>query len=830
MLEYRMNTKTKNNSNVLSTFTFTFCVTFLASLSIGFLLTSTLLTTIRGYTVLLMAAVYALAITMIVFAPRFQVGLLMLSVIYPFAFFYGAHAQIKTALAHSANTLLTAYQTVYNRTIVYLPEDSKINLAQAELFLFLPVLFILTGCLRLLVMKLKTTAPVLILTILLFAVPISVNIIPNTRTFILFLCLNYGSFAYHAGRKIRPRTQAATVVVITLIVALVVQAIIPEGHYIRPNSLTKATAYFTETLRKYGIYIDNSDIMNVANGGIGDGRVGQVHGIRFTGEPQLSVETIDTGHTQYLPVYLGSAWDTDDNSWGGYYTGFGYDSFDESLQQALLRSFDMKQSVHNQLEEISGVDYYKTLRRFPVEMKFLTGQNTEIYYTEAAIPFADYQIFEDFRNTETSMSDFKKRSELAEVQVALKSLTIGDNDRNTATRFFEEMGISYNPDGFDNLADEGEFINAVREALARRCQYSLTPGKVPSSAHLLDFFLNEHRVGYCEYFATAATLLFRASGIPARYVEGYALPAEQISAGEEREIELPRTSPIIGDSFAFQNFNVKETARFLDVTDRNAHAWVQVYINGYGWLSIDVTPSSPVADGMETAATLATGTTPSSNPATQKNKESESKEPNENNEKKSPDDEDIEKQDFDNQSELTEEDIANDNTENGRYSALPAPVVYSLRALFTLLIIFVLLLLAGFLRLLFLSRKLESAREIARNHRNSDEFTKLARPVVRTEHEYLKICLAARGMGPEPAETIREYFTRVGRFPLLNGTHAEEIAPVIEKLEFSSTTITYAEYLRFSNICGRITDALSKDAPLKTKIKILLKMLWIKSR
>ena len=65
-------------------------------------------------------------------------------------------------------------------------------------------------------------------------------------------------------------------------------------------------------------------------------------------------------------------------------------------------------------------------------------------------------------------------------------------------------------------------------------------------------------------YASLGTLAFRAANIPARYVEGY----EAVTSDEKDA-----------------NGNYR-----ADVTGQNAHAWVEIYCDGVGWLPVDVTP------------------------------------------------------------------------------------------------------------------------------------------------------------------------------------------------------------------------------------------------
>lgn len=82
----------------------------------------------------------------------------------------------------------------------------------------------------------------------------------------------------------------------------------------------------------------------------------------------------------------------------------------------------------------------------------------------------------------------------------------------------------------------------------------------------IEYFIFEGKTGVCSSYATAMTLMARAVGLPARYTEGYA-------AFEK----VKNDSPQIKDS---QTFVIRES---------HAHAFVEVYIPGAGWLTFDPT-------------------------------------------------------------------------------------------------------------------------------------------------------------------------------------------------------------------------------------------------
>ncbi|MBE5034963.1 transglutaminase domain-containing protein [Gallibacter intestinalis] len=104
-------------------------------------------------------------------------------------------------------------------------------------------------------------------------------------------------------------------------------------------------------------------------------------------------------------------------------------------------------------------------------------------------------------------------------------------------------------------------IKKVRDYLNQNFIYTQDPG-LSQDAVMEDFFKNKK--GYDTHFATAATFMFRYYGIPARYVEGYLVTPEDVkNAGEDGQ---------------------------MSISQQNVHAWVEIYIDGIGFVPIEVSP------------------------------------------------------------------------------------------------------------------------------------------------------------------------------------------------------------------------------------------------
>lgn len=97
----------------------------------------------------------------------------------------------------------------------------------------------------------------------------------------------------------------------------------------------------------------------------------------------------------------------------------------------------------------------------------------------------------------------------------------------------------------------------------RQFAYDLNVSVTPPNRDFVDYFLFDLKKGYCTYYASAMTIMLRSIGIPARYVTGFVYQSTQDESKK-------------GD--------------YEPVTNASAHAWVEAYFPGYGWINFEPTP------------------------------------------------------------------------------------------------------------------------------------------------------------------------------------------------------------------------------------------------
>ncbi len=103
----------------------------------------------------------------------------------------------------------------------------------------------------------------------------------------------------------------------------------------------------------------------------------------------------------------------------------------------------------------------------------------------------------------------------------------------------------------------------VADWLGRNTTYSQNPPRLPWGEDPIEFFLGNGKIGYCMHYASAAVMILREMGVPARYASGYV---------------VPRTS-----------FEEDSKNFVAEVIDNQAHAWAEIFLEDVGWVPVEVT-------------------------------------------------------------------------------------------------------------------------------------------------------------------------------------------------------------------------------------------------
>lgn len=310
----------------------------------------------------------------------------------------------------------------------------------------------------------------------------------------------------------------------------------------------------------------NTDYVNIADAG----------GISFTDQSLLEITTTEPG-TFYIRGY--SMQSFDGRSWRVSDT-------DESLNAAAARGMPAQIAylynlIHsnngavplvgitiNRTGDITNVEYepYYTIDNVPGLQFFENDSDVlfpdrKFFYTRDSI----LTLFEKIRDTAVvdnmDIVHFRRQLSGYTEQVINSGIYI-EVDTYTAgglRRLAIEAGI-------DPSAERFVVVDAVARLIRSSASYTLTPEVTPDGEDFALHFLQTSQEGFCIHFATAATLMLRSLDIPARFVSGYV-------------VTVPRGS----------------VGRTVTLTDRNAHAWVEVFYEDVGWLYLEVTPSSNIS-------------------------------------------------------------------------------------------------------------------------------------------------------------------------------------------------------------------------------------------
>lgn len=341
--------------------------------------------------------------------------------------------------------------------------------------------------------------------------------------------------------------------------------------------------------RSYGyLYPASANIptrMNYTNYNLYGFTVQQIHLYRVNGESRLlftpSVmntnqgilerDSSEKGKYRYVSYYEGVYT-------SGFY-GTGTDGYSAVSYVFNMKRSDMGEVLQSQSETLdiakqfadrvkAGSNKETLLAEYNEAVK---GQYLENTLGERLLTEMTKEEIEDFKtymSIEDRYADFVYKNYLPET-----------DEEKYEERFESTEEIKSLAEEIEKTAKGGEDAlrhNKVLAVISYLCSedfsYELAPEVTEESEmSVLETFLFDTKEGYCSHYATAAAVLLREMGIPARYVEGY-----------------------IANEW-YDNYGTQQAAKYRsDVRDRHSHTWIEVYYDNIGWVPYEVTKTFAV--------------------------------------------------------------------------------------------------------------------------------------------------------------------------------------------------------------------------------------------
>ncbi len=403
------------------------------------------------------------------------------------------------------------------------------------------------------------------------------GLVPNYAAFAALLCCwcgalaaeitEFGKFADREADRLFAKTsaQSAWTAAVIMLMAFSGALLYADAvEFERSEKADKFRSAYTAYMRDFSwkkFTEDIKDALTPASGSSAthDGKLGNVESVEFSGKNMLEVTLPENAGTLYLKgftgsEYTGSRWN-EGPALPPLETKLSSPEFFSGRTLKYIPEFNDLRSL-NVIVRNTGIS--SSVKYYPVNAAGLLETDGKrrrygVYFPES--------------------SNWRKTVIISADSLKLPEELSGDEDRLRSYAYTYCLDV---PDSFtaahDFFADYNgntlyDELTYIRTHLSDLCEYSLESGKKPFGSDFAQWFLTENRKGSCTHFASTAVLLCRSRGIPARYCEGFIVKNEDIA-----------------------DYTADDGYVTVSVPDNRAHAWAEIYIDGYGWLSFEATP------------------------------------------------------------------------------------------------------------------------------------------------------------------------------------------------------------------------------------------------
>lgn len=345
-----------------------------------------------------------------------------------------------------------------------------------------------------------------------------------------------------------------------------------------------------------------------AKGGISGGKLGGVRSVAPDYDTDLEVTFVPYSfETLYLHAFTG--WQYTGSRWIPPSEASGYKVYmpdsvgpasetaisaervlseSVTLKKMMDRDLIDKNSARMTIKNIDADTSYIYMPYFPAAIpgKVMTGRYSTLSGFSAPDSEETYEFTPYFSGMQSGLykyapavtylasDEYNETVNDYETEIYNNYLQIPDNIRDELMSYHEAIGTADNP-----LKQTAMIYSFFLKNYA----YDMAPGATPMGRDFVTYFLGEQKRGYCAHFASAGAMLLRSYNIPARYAEGYVITTSGV-AETGSVVDGDPSYYFTGNNSLGQSSVVK-----TEVTDGDAHAWVEIYISGFGWFPVEFT-------------------------------------------------------------------------------------------------------------------------------------------------------------------------------------------------------------------------------------------------
>lgn len=385
------------------------------------------------------------------------------------------------------------------------------------------------------------------------------------------------------------------ILALTFCMVILVEAVLPANSFENKFKNDRLRQQTSDTIANF-ILLGFSGMFNHydSTGGMSGGKLGGISNVRPDYLTDLVVSFAPySNEAVYLKGYTGGIYG--DNQWESIYGDGDADTGQDDI--AIFEEESMKKEGKALQKDIATGEEHSAYG--VMDVKNIGADAAYLYYPYYTL-FEDYSIYHNHSKMmsaqglkiqqEASYSYYPKvvwEDSLGSITPAqIDTLQVDSIYMDVPEKNTDVIRKECNKIGLTADMTENEIVEAVRDYFAENIPYTLKPGATPQGEDFVNYFLTKNRKGYCAHFATAATLIFREMGIPARYVEGYAFSFETVLASEQNNTKR------YGNYYQGYSTIGESAVMDVEVTDAMAHAWVEIYVDGFGWKAVEVTPGS----------------------------------------------------------------------------------------------------------------------------------------------------------------------------------------------------------------------------------------------